>query len=93
MLPHLQLDFSSTESLYFSNANCLTQINLSDINDFLPSSLQQKLLTRKQYFISKRSEQSIKNTIPIERTFPVFNEKFDIKTFIKKDNLVVSIRE
>lgn len=89
MLPHLQIDLSAQNPLlYLTDANQLVKIPLDTIKAYKESKKEYAKLSRLRIFDSNTTT-AIKNQIqPIQR-YQIFND--DIKSFIKKDNFILSI--
>lgn len=92
MLPHIQIDLSENSPvLYTTDGSNLVGINVTKINKFMPTKLQNKLMNQKDLMMkSVQNKKTVQaNKIPLVNSLKILND--DIKSFVKKDNIVASI--
>ena len=103
MLPHIQLDdfdnnsgsninsFSS-RCLLLSDANQILRIDLNKIRNYIPTKFQNEQLKMSVNFFNKNLPIRL-NRIAISESLKIFEPNKDVKSFKKKDNLLVSFSQ
>ena len=92
MLPHIQLDeFGSAPVLYTTDGGSLIGIDFNSIKPYVPTKHQQRLINQKDFMIKSAHNKKVVqgNKIQIVNSLKIFND--DIKSFMKKDDMVASI--
>ena len=93
MLPHIQLDEfynqNDTTSLLLTDANQIRRLSTEKIRNYIPTKFQNMQMTISQMFHTTANKKNL-NSIAITESWKVFERDRDVKSFRKKNGLLVS---